>query len=224
MSEFDKEAERKKLEERFAEEEEDRETTERMSELLLQGATMTDVHCDECGNPLFRYDGQTFCSSCQRTVERSEGTGNAAATENTAAGNTATEPAAEPTNATQETTTRSAADQQVPATDPHDGSADVGRGSPTGTAAGRNEPSEPVSAPDQRQRAPADGTPTNGATAGMEGSGTADGLAATEASLSRTLRRQADAAERAEDLGRTRNHLAAVREAAEALDAVRSVR
>lgn len=65
MSDFDKEAERKKLEKQFEQDKRKRENTERMSELLLQGATMTDTHCDTCGDPLFRYEGQEFCPSCQ---------------------------------------------------------------------------------------------------------------------------------------------------------------
>lgn len=63
--EFDKEAEREKLRKKFAEDEEKRSDTQRMSELLLQGATMTNNHCDNCGDPLFRDNGQTFCPTCQ---------------------------------------------------------------------------------------------------------------------------------------------------------------
>ncbi|RRJ32064.1 Sjogren's syndrome/scleroderma autoantigen 1 family protein [Halocatena pleomorpha] len=65
MSEFDEEAEREKLRKQFEEDKRKRESTERMSELLLQGATMTDTHCDSCGDPLFRYEGQEFCPTCQ---------------------------------------------------------------------------------------------------------------------------------------------------------------
>lgn len=65
MSDFDKEAEREKLRKQFEQDKQKRESTERMSELLLQGATMTDTHCDTCGDPLFRYEGQEFCPSCQ---------------------------------------------------------------------------------------------------------------------------------------------------------------
>ncbi|WP_248908599.1 Sjogren's syndrome/scleroderma autoantigen 1 family protein [Halocatena marina] len=65
MSDFDKEAEREKLRKQFEEDEKKRKSTERMSELLLQGATMTNKHCDVCGNPLFRQQGQEFCPTCQ---------------------------------------------------------------------------------------------------------------------------------------------------------------
>jgi uncharacterized Zn finger protein (UPF0148 family) len=64
---FDKEAEREKLREKLAEDEQKREHTQRMSELLLQGATMTNRHCDDCGDPIFRHDGQEFCPTCQAT-------------------------------------------------------------------------------------------------------------------------------------------------------------
>lgn len=65
MSDFDKEAERQKLREKYERDKEKRKSTQRMSELLLKGATMTNRHCDECGDPIFRYDGQEFCPSCQ---------------------------------------------------------------------------------------------------------------------------------------------------------------
>lgn len=64
MSDFDKEAEREKLREKYAKDEHKRKQTQRMSELLLKGATMTNRHCDRCGDPIFRYDGQEFCPTC----------------------------------------------------------------------------------------------------------------------------------------------------------------
>ena len=70
---FDKEAEREKLREKYERDKEDRENTQRMSELLLQGATMTGKHCGDCGDPIFRYDGQEFCPTCQREVEGGAG-------------------------------------------------------------------------------------------------------------------------------------------------------
>ncbi|MFC6725176.1 Sjogren's syndrome/scleroderma autoantigen 1 family protein, partial [Halobium palmae] len=65
MSDFDKEAEREKLREKYERDQEKRESTQRMSELLLKGATMTNRHCDACGDPIFRYQGQAFCPTCQ---------------------------------------------------------------------------------------------------------------------------------------------------------------
>ncbi|WP_324755840.1 Sjogren's syndrome/scleroderma autoantigen 1 family protein [Haloarcula sp. GH36] len=72
MSDFDKEAEREKLREKFEKEEAEREATEQMSELLLKGATMTNAHCSTCGDPVFRYDGQEFCPTCQKPITRGE--------------------------------------------------------------------------------------------------------------------------------------------------------
>lgn len=63
--EFDKEAEREKLREKYEKDAEKRSATQRMSELLLGGATMTDQHCDRCGDPLFRDGGETFCPTCR---------------------------------------------------------------------------------------------------------------------------------------------------------------
>jgi len=38
----------------------------------LQGATMTNDHCDRCGSPLFRQDGQTFCPNCQHAAQQAQ--------------------------------------------------------------------------------------------------------------------------------------------------------
>lgn len=85
MSDFDKEREREKLRKKFAEEDDRRETTEQMSELLLQGATMLNVHCADCKAPLFRQNGEEFCPTCGRTPgeaeDETEGQHNAEATE-----------------------------------------------------------------------------------------------------------------------------------------------
>lgn len=70
MSDFDKEAEREKLREKYERDRQKREATEKMSELLLKGATMTNAHCSECGDPIFRYDDQEFCATCEKPVER----------------------------------------------------------------------------------------------------------------------------------------------------------
>jgi len=65
MSGFDEEAERERLREKYGRDQEKRANTQRMSELLLKGATMTNSHCDTCGDPIFRHDGQEFCPTCQ---------------------------------------------------------------------------------------------------------------------------------------------------------------
>ena len=68
MSDFDAEAERKRLREKYEAEEESRKQTQQMSELLLKGATMTNRHCGECGSPIFQYEGQEFCPNCQHAT------------------------------------------------------------------------------------------------------------------------------------------------------------
>ncbi|SEW16751.1 Sjogren's syndrome/scleroderma autoantigen 1 family protein [Halobacterium jilantaiense] len=69
---FDEEAVREELREKYEDERQDREATARMSDLLLQGATMTNDHCDRCGSPLFRQDGQTFCPNCQHAARQAQ--------------------------------------------------------------------------------------------------------------------------------------------------------
>ncbi|UTF54650.1 Sjogren's syndrome/scleroderma autoantigen 1 family protein [Natronosalvus rutilus] len=91
MSDFDKEAEREKLRKKYERDEADREATQRMSDLLLKGATMTNTHCDVCGDPLFRYQGTTFCPSCHggpEGVEASVDDGTGDEDRATAAGST----------------------------------------------------------------------------------------------------------------------------------------
>ncbi len=68
MSDFDREAEREKLRKKYERDKQKREASERMSELLLQGATMTNRHCPECHSPVFRYDGRQFCPTCEKEV------------------------------------------------------------------------------------------------------------------------------------------------------------
>lgn len=232
MSDFDKEAEREKLRERFAEDEEKRETTEQMSELLLQGATMTNSHCGTCGNPLFRYDGQTFCPTCQR-AENDEPTaenGNTGtATDATATANDT--PAADEATVPENETMGDS--RQIPVDDPRDGTeTDPDRAAESQPEATTAATGQPASTPTDDRRAPpsqahANATASSGdrrSSRDGQSAGSADDLVAAEASLSRTLRRLTNAAEEIDDLGRAREHLAAAHEAAEALDAVRTAR
>ena len=68
MSDFDREAEREKLREKYERDKRDRKSTQRMSDLLLRGATMTNRHCGTCGDPIFRHQGRAFCPSCETEV------------------------------------------------------------------------------------------------------------------------------------------------------------
>ncbi|ELY90630.1 hypothetical protein C483_11236 [Natrialba hulunbeirensis JCM 10989] len=74
MSDFDKEAEREKLREKYERDKEERQATQRMSDLLLKGATMTNSHCGTCGDPLFQENGTTFCPSCHGNPDAVQGT------------------------------------------------------------------------------------------------------------------------------------------------------
>ena len=148
MSDFDEEAEREKLRKQFAADKEKRETTERMSELLLQGATMTNRHCDTCSSPVFTYQGQAFCPTCQVEVgDSGDRTG-----EQNATGANANTGQAEPTTGVDNT----AGDPDAARSNSEvDASGDVG--SPTrievddpGTDAGSRSstPAEPDSSPE----------------------------------------------------------------------------
>ncbi len=205
MSEFDKEAEREKLREKYGEESDEREATRQMSELLLQGATMTNQHCDICGDPIFRYDGQEFCPTCQEAAS-ADGEGETDAEAN-AVGESPAGAADHPAQdqaRTAERDPRTAADA-----------------APTGDAG--SDDAAPTADPD---RVPVE-TPTSAAsetapdqTPADPPSDTAD-LAAARRSLERTVSRFARAAETTEDPRVARDHLAAAREAAEALSALR---
>jgi uncharacterized Zn finger protein (UPF0148 family) len=197
MSDFDREAEREKLREQFERDKQKREQSERMSELLLKGATMTNKHCDTCGDPIFRHEGQEFCPTCHGPgQQQAAGTQPEAQqpAQESAAGEESqppAEPQPDPTEAAQAAT-------ETPVPDP----AETPDGTPT------PEPAQPPRQP-ATQRAPA-----------ATGS---DDLSAARASLTRSLATLAQNAEATDDLSRKREYLAAAREAAEALDAAERV-
>ena len=226
---FDKEAEREKLREKFAEDEKKREHTQRMSELLLQGATMTNRHCETCGDPIFRNDGQEFCPTCHATDDGYEMPANGAgdASENGEA------------DATTGSAAQNAADTGSSADEPAGidavNTADAGQtadepsgGGPTESDPARGEParSDPARGDDGRE-APVDAATPRRETersAGAAGRTTAaeqtGDLAEARGSLTRTVTRFARAAAETDDPRRAREHLQAAREAAEALSAL----
>jgi len=215
MSDFDKEAEREKLRKKFADDEEKRADTQRMSELLLKGATMTNKHCDRCGDPLFRYNGQTFCSTCQ--AEAAEGAADAEA------------------EAADEGQPPADAGDAPQSTDPQGGSPDPQAGGSTEPRVDRSAAARPEQSPESRaertgnvradrtgtgrtERPPAvDGEP--GGSVGGEPAA-AGSLSEARQSLQRTVTRFARAAEETDDPRRARELLAAAREAAETLAAL----
>jgi len=241
MSDFDKEAEREQLREKYERDQQKREATERMSELLLKGATMTNAHCDQCGDPVFRYDGQEFCPSCEEVVGEggeaaAEGEGgeevdaddegsSAEAAENGAkpAGGATDEPESD---APSEAESDPASEAESPVETQSDAAASADTGA-AGTAAQaqdttastpqRNAPTAPsggsaaANAPETGASGSASSTPATGG----EGN-----LATARESLVRTLVAQTRQAEACDDPRRARDHLAAAREAAEALSAL----
>ncbi|MFB6087533.1 MAG: Sjogren's syndrome/scleroderma autoantigen 1 family protein [Haloarculaceae archaeon] len=196
MSDFDKEAEREKLREKFERDEQKREATRQMSELLLKGATMTNRHCDNCGDPIFRYEGEEFCPSC---------------------GGAAAQQAADvPQNETEVDTPRHSLDVEPPADEGATG--DGSRGEPATPPADQAGTPE-QSAPTQQS---AQSTPDRQTTrrAASEGASQGDAPVAAGAgrkALERALTSAARNAEAAEDPRTAAEWLKAAREAAEAM-------
>jgi uncharacterized Zn finger protein (UPF0148 family) len=245
-SEFDKEAEREKLREKYGDDDENRENTRRMSELLLQGATMTGKHCDNCGDPIFRYDGREFCPTCQHEAQQAQSanadanqSGEAAARSpqtDGAADAADTAKTADAADKTDPDTDRGTADQRaddeprVEINDVRVGDRHADRSSV------RRPPSQtqdhaPASDRVQDRNSAQDHNSARGAQAhdhahrhGQNARGASDrdagDLAPPRESLVRTLSDLARRAEETDDAGRARELLAATREAAEALAAL----
>ena len=89
VSDFDEEAERERLREKYEKDAERRAETQQMSELLLKGATMTNAHCETCGSPIFRYEGQEFCPTCQSQNAERNAADNGSVNASDSRGNTA---------------------------------------------------------------------------------------------------------------------------------------
>ena len=245
MSEFDKEKERERLREQYERDRKKREATEQMSELLLQGATMTNAHCSECGDPIFRYDGQEFCATCERPVERA-----ADASED---GDEDEDDQLEVTTPSEDTRVvfgdeSDQAAQQKAQTGTRQAEGGEGSLSRRDTAGGADDPTTRATADRSTSRAddPAAQATTDRSTSRADDStarATADrqsgrtsagepverrdtydsggGLDAARNSLVRTLVAHADRAEAAGDPREARDHLQVAREAAETLDALR---
>jgi uncharacterized Zn finger protein (UPF0148 family) len=227
MSGFDKEAERERLREKYERDQEKRAATQRMSELLLKGATMTNSHCDACGDPIFRHDGQAFCPTCQTPG----GAGKASDSDSDA---TAPDDAAEAGSQADTASASTAAPSTPASTDDTaaDGSAapdaDADADAPAGRDAddSRRAPSSvdgegtPVRTTDAPVRDPTGGT----SDVPSPRSSDAGDLGTARESLSRTLVRYARAAEDADDPRRATELLEAAREAAETLAALDPVR
>jgi uncharacterized Zn finger protein (UPF0148 family) len=212
---FDKEAEREKLREKLSDDDEKREHTQRMSELLLKGATMTNRHCDDCGDPIFRHDGREFCPTCH-TVDAADVQDGGPA-----------ERGAEASESPDTSRPPEAVDgSEAPPTNAGERSPTVGDSparSPRNNAAATDEPTGPTTG-DSTPPAGASGDRSPPATAASGASPAAavdsGGVADARASLTRSLHRFAVAAEETDDPRRARDNLQAAREAAEALAAL----
>ena len=220
--EFDKEAEREKLREKFEADRRDREHTQRMSELLLQGATMTNRHCETCGDPIFSHEGREFCPTCHATEDGYEIPADGAGPEGNASenGSTANEPSVDETAGSGSTEGGA-----VRSGDPR--AADDPAATRTGdaTTAPNDAPTpsnDTTTAPNDTTAAPNDASGSDRAftEATNRPPATTQGVDDARASLTRTLTRFARAAESADDPKRARDHLAAAREAAETLSAL----
>lgn len=252
MSDFDREAEREQLREQFERDEAKREATERMSELLLKGATMTNRHCDTCGDPIFRHDGRAFCPTCHGGPEGVPGpgeqpTGESRGDDPDAVDATAETPAQPDGVAEQrpDETGRPAGQHPDepgrPAGEHHPAggessrasapeSADPGPTAREGAEMGHADETRPVPEQDARGAAGPEPSPAanprrrTGDAGDVAGDAPGgDDLAAARASLTRSLAALARRAESAEDVSRAREFLAAAREAAEALEAAERV-
>ena len=222
MSEFDKEAEREKLREKFAREEERRSRTSNMSELLLKGATMTNKH-HECGSPVFRWDGQEFCPTCQAAPD-GEGVAQVPDEEVTGGQEATTvdieEPSAEPDVGSPEPDEQTA-DEPTAESTPPEPEATGSNGNGEGTSVQPISPYDPESSsdssrpPERQSREPADTMPIDGHQEGE--------LSGAGQSLSRLVADLVRRAEQTDDVETTRQLLETVQEAAAALEAVRKL-
>jgi len=236
MSDFDEEAERERLREKYERDQEKREATEKMSDLLLKGATMTNAHCQECGDPIFRYDGREFCPTCQRIVA---GDGDAEGESDTDASGADTGRDGTEADAGRDGTGSESDEATANGDDPHI-EVKTPTGPPATTAdavddadAARAGADRPVGADASGadHRAGADATEETGPDPGASpqpqqppqsppdapATGGDASLSTARESLVRTLTAQARRAETCEDPRQARDHLEAAREAAETL-------
>jgi uncharacterized Zn finger protein (UPF0148 family) len=251
MSDFDREAEREKLREKYEKDKQKREASERMSELLLQGATMTNRHCPECHSPVFRYDGREFCPTCQKEVtedgellDPEDGAASTGESSDAGSETTDADAEAEPTaegaaeaggGASVDAGTDRAAESSVDAGDDSDPAPDAESDTETQRAtddAAASSPPAParersparVDPPARRDRKRDDTERTRRPDDGgyTEASGSErDRLREAEATLVDEVESLTRRVGETRDVGRKRDLLAAAREAAETLEAVR---
>ncbi|QCC55842.1 Sjogren's syndrome/scleroderma autoantigen 1 family protein [Natronorubrum bangense] len=245
MSDFDKEAEREKLREKYERDKQERQATQRMSDLLLKGATMTNSHCGTCGDPLFQQDDTTFCPSCHGNPDAVRGTDlEAQPAEETDDQPAATElpahsedrePAAESGVADDEAAAsdRNGDDQpqrpaETTANERHTRATDSSSNADATTdAAGRDEAPSPAGAqpqadsPNRNTAAPATGDMQSARRPPATSPSASDDLEAAHASLVQALEKFAAEAAATDDPRYAKECLEAAREASETLETLR---
>jgi uncharacterized Zn finger protein (UPF0148 family) len=175
---------------------------------------MTNRHCEECGDPIFRHDGREFCPSCGNEV----GGGSAAEAGEAPGDGTAT-----PETEGDAAAANGSVESETTDPDPADSRAtETARPGPSSAAAAQSRNSSPQR-PEAQRTASRTAEPSRSDSQGSPPSRSADdaeSVGAARASLTRTLTRFARAAEAADDPRRARDNLEAAREAAEALAAL----
>ena len=227
---FDKEAVREELREKYEKDKREREATERMSDLLLKGATMTNSHCGACGDPLFRQNGTTFCPGCHGGpdgVEASVDDADQGASDEDHTTQDSTEEASVPATGRADDAAgtendpadaRAFAPNESPATpDTSDAHEPARRRAPQSEAA-----AERPSADSTRGRGPADTGPKPDRTRLPAAASSGGDRADAHDSLVAALEHFAREAAATDDPRYARECLEAAREAAEALSALRS--
>jgi len=216
MSDFDKEAEREKLRKKYADDEDKRANTKRMSELLLKGATMTNQHCDACGDPLFRHNGQTFCPTCQADSQQPAAQSDGTQQPTPDQAGDADQP--QPTNAEstpdQSAGTTSQPNQSTPTQPATNGQPTQADNQPTNMSQSPATQSSQPTATQSSQSTPQPSQPSSSTTAGDSG------LSDARQSLAATVTRFSQRAAETDDPRRAKELLSAAREAAETLRAL----
>ena len=219
MSDFDKEAEREKLRKKYERDKQDREATQRMSDLLLKGATMTNTHCDVCGDPLFRQHGTTFCPTCHGGPEGVEAQmpGEDQQADDGADAEESSDDSEERQSSEPRATTRQndGADERAVAVAGESPETDR-----TDDDHSRTSDSSSISPPTDAGRPPSTPTRPPGGDVSSADTGNGD-LEAATASLVTALERFARAAAETDDPRYAKDCLEAAHEAAEALEALR---
>ncbi|WP_135665233.1 Sjogren's syndrome/scleroderma autoantigen 1 family protein [Halorhabdus rudnickae] len=217
MSDFDEEAERERLREQYEREQQKREATEHMSELLLKGATMTDAHCEECGDPIFRYDGQTFCPTCKQEVDPED-------TEEPSEDDSGAESPAGASNE-ERSDAESGTEQLSADAGAAIDNANSGRAPTTASGREKSETGDNATVPSTAGRVEVPAVePEGGADSPRDGRETTGSLEDARNSLQRTLLSFARQAESTDDPRRARDALEAAREAADTLAAIDKIR